>query len=87
MKDTMTISLDREVKQKFSSFAQSLGTNPTNLLNMMIVHSMNTKSITFQTPEVHFEIEQFSKNELDDIQKSGTMKSGIKEMNTLLSNV
>jgi len=52
MKDTMTISLEKGVKERFSRFAKSLGTNPTNLLNMMIVHSMNTQSITFTVPDI-----------------------------------
>jgi len=87
MKDTMTISLEKELKESFARFAKSLGTNPTNLLNMMMVHSLNTKSITFEAPQNFFELEQFSNSELKDLQDSFKIRNGLEEIESLLENV
>ena len=83
MKDTITISLEKGVKERFSKFAKSLGTNPTNLLNMMIIHSMNTKSITFCVPNISWEFESFSKSELDDIMSDSKITQGLQEMQSI----
>lgn len=41
MKATMSVSVERDIKEKFSHFAKSIGSNPTNLLNMFMVETIN----------------------------------------------
>lgn len=47
MKTTMTISLEKELKQKFTRFSRSLWTNPTNLLSMMMKSTLNSWEVKF----------------------------------------
>jgi antitoxin component of RelBE/YafQ-DinJ toxin-antitoxin module len=42
MKTTMTISLEKDLKENFTNFSKSLGTNPTNLLSMMMKNTLNS---------------------------------------------
>ncbi|MCH2188980.1 hypothetical protein MK079_04095 [Candidatus Gracilibacteria bacterium] len=66
MKDTLTISLEKEMKQDFTLFAKSLGTNPTNLLCMMIQSTMRGKKVEFHNPNIELEIESFSDTEIKE---------------------
>lgn len=47
MKTTMNISVDEKIKKDFTEFSKSIGTNPTNLLNMFMVESIKKQSVTF----------------------------------------
>jgi antitoxin component of RelBE/YafQ-DinJ toxin-antitoxin module len=48
----MTISVNKELKEAFLRLAKELGTNPTNLANMLMQKAINSKSIEFPRPQV-----------------------------------
>jgi antitoxin component of RelBE/YafQ-DinJ toxin-antitoxin module len=48
----MTISVNKELKEDFARLAKELGTNPTNLANMLMQRAINSKSIEFPRPQV-----------------------------------
>lgn len=47
MKTILNINIDKKLKEEFKEFAEEIGTNPTNLLNMMIKDIVKTRSVTF----------------------------------------
>lgn len=47
MKTVLNINIDSELKKEFQLFAKELGTNPTNLLNMMIKEALRNWSVSF----------------------------------------
>ncbi len=79
MKSTMTISLDKSLKEKFTDYAISLWTNPTNLLNMIIVNYIKSPTIIFKNPLLENDIEDFSDKQIKELMND---KSVIKNTKT-----
>ncbi|MDD5213527.1 MAG: hypothetical protein PHG82_03810 [Candidatus Gracilibacteria bacterium] len=63
MKTTMTISVDKDLKEAFSIFSREMGTTPTNLMNMMMKNTVNRRDYDVSG----FEIEAFSKDEKESL--------------------
>jgi len=54
----MTISIEKELKESFINLAKELWTNPTNLINMFMKSSINSRTISFnRQPISNLEIE------------------------------
>jgi len=89
MKDTMTISLEKDLKKDFSEFAKSLWTNPTNLLCMMMKNTMVRRKVEFINPILDFEIEPFSNEEINNFSKNFLKKTkeNTQEMEQLLAHI
>ena len=47
MKTQMTITVDSETKEAFSRFAKSIGTNTSNLANMLFVQVTRQQRVSF----------------------------------------
>jgi len=61
----MSVSVERDIKEKFSHFAKSIGSNPTNLLNMFMVETINKWEIRFKRNYLEMEFEDFSQEQSD----------------------
>ena len=84
MKTIMTISLEEELKKSFTDFAKSLGTNPTNLLCMMMKNSISSKEISFTNPSLlDLEIEPFSEEEIEDLMKDKSIRDNMKKLENI----
>ncbi len=86
----INISLPKELKKKFTALASEMWTNPTNLLKMFIISSLNNKELKFFTSqkiENNFEIEPFTQEEINNLMKNKNISKNLKEINTLLANI
>lgn len=63
MKATMSVSVEKDIKDQFSNFAKSIGSNPTNLLNMFMVETINTGEIRFKRNYLEMEFDSFSQQQ------------------------
>ncbi len=81
MKTTMTISLEKDLKQEFTEFSKALGTNPTNLLSMMIKSTLNSWEVKFSvSPFLDVEVESFSKKETKALKNNKNIQKNIKKL-------
>jgi antitoxin component of RelBE/YafQ-DinJ toxin-antitoxin module len=90
MKTTMTISVDKELKNAFSNFSKQIWTNPTNLINMLMVNTINTRQVKFWSRESDdFEIEAFSEDEINSFSSEFIEKTNenTKKLEKLLANI
>jgi antitoxin component of RelBE/YafQ-DinJ toxin-antitoxin module len=89
MKDTITISIEKDLKQEFVTFAKSLGTNPTNLLCMIMKDTIKKREVTFGNTMSSFEIEPFSEEEIKGFSENFIKKTNTntKKMENLLAHI
>lgn len=86
MKTTMNISVEKDVKIQFTKYANKIGTNPTNLLNMLMVNTINTGEVRFWVnPISDFEVEHFSEEEMNDLLSSESIQKNQKKLRSILS--
>ncbi len=86
MKSTLTISLEKDLKEAFVSFAKSLWTNPTNLLNMMMKNSIVTRELNFVSPtNIDIEIEPFCNEEIKSLNNNKNIRRDYKKLEKLLA--
>lgn len=86
MKTTMTISLEKDLKQNFTNFSKSLGTNPTNLLSMMMKNTLNSWEVKFKSnPFLDIEIESFSDTEIKNLKNNKNIQENTKKLKRILS--
>lgn len=86
MKTTMNISLDKELKVAFTEYAKGIGTNPTNLINMLMKNTINTKGFSiWHNPLLDIEIERYSKKELNELMSSKSIIKNTAKLRELLS--
>lgn len=90
MKTTMTISVEKELKDAFSDFSKQIGTNPTNLINMLMVNTISTRQVNFWSKNDDvFEIEAFSEDEIKSFSNEFIEKTNknTKKLEKLLANI
>jgi antitoxin component of RelBE/YafQ-DinJ toxin-antitoxin module len=75
MKTTMSVSVEQELKKQFMDFAKSIGTNPTNLLNMFMVETIHTWEIRFKRNYLEIEFSDFSPEESENLEKKWKVTS------------
>jgi antitoxin component of RelBE/YafQ-DinJ toxin-antitoxin module len=63
MKTTMSVSVEKDIKDQFLNFAKSIGSNPTNLLNMFMVETINKGEIQFKRNYLEMEFDSFSQKQ------------------------
>ncbi|MDQ1433137.1 MAG: hypothetical protein QG634_313 [Patescibacteria group bacterium] len=83
MKTTMTISVDKDLKDAFSTFSREIGTTPTNLMNMMMKNTVSRRDYDI----FGFEIEAFSKEEKEFLMKNKSIQKSIEKINSLSLNI
>lgn len=83
-KSTMLISIDRELKEKFQARAKKMGTNASNLVSMVMVQFLESKS-----PEKYLdlEIEPFTDEEMEEMMNDKELQKKIARMNSLLAKI
>lgn len=87
MKTTMTISLEKELKQNFTRFSRSLWTNPTNLLSMMMKNTLNSWEIKFSVnPFLDIDIESFWNEENKLLSSNKNIQKNTKKLQRIFSN-
>ena len=87
MKTTMTISLEKDLKEDFSTFARDIWTNPTNLLNMMMKNTLSTREVRFWKPILDIEVEPFSEEEVKMLQENPRIQENLRKAEKLLANI
>lgn len=86
MKTTITISLEKELKEDFTLFSRTLWTNPTNLINMLMKNAMNRRRVEFETPKLDIEIEPFSEAEIKSLWDNVKIQEWMKKLEKLLAH-
>lgn len=88
MKTTMTISVDKELKDAFSNFSKQIWTNPTNLINMLMVNTISTRQVNFWSKnDDKFEIEAFSEEEMNSLMNNKSIQKNYDKLKKILINV
>ena len=77
MKTTMNISVEKKLKEEFTSFAREIWTNPTNLINMLMQNSVNNREVSFTRKKANLdiEIEPFTNEEIESFWEEFIKKS------------
>lgn len=84
MKTQMTITVDSETKEAFSAFAKSIGTNSSNLANMLFMQVSRKRKISFDESDV-LGFESFSEAEHTSLMSDSSVEKNTKILESLLS--
>lgn len=84
-KSTMTITLEKDIKENLKRVAGEMWTNASNLLSMIVVKFIKEKKI--EDPFKNIEFEPFTKEEIYNINNDEEFQDEIKKMEKLLVKI
>ncbi len=84
-KSTMTITLEKDIKENLKRVAGEMWTNASNLLSMIVVKFIKEKKI--EDPFKNIEFEPFTKEEIYNINSDEEFQDEIKKMEKLLVKI
>jgi len=82
MKTQMTITVDTEIKKDFSEFAKSIGSNSSNLANMLFTKVARERRIHFDDTNEGFEA--FSQEQDIALSQNKSVQENTKSLESVL---